>query len=46
MGKNQYCHVCGRKVDLRRDYEISNMPQLNENIKNKQYWFVHRKCYR
>jgi hypothetical protein len=44
MKKEKYCFKCGMRVDLRKDYAIPNMLQINENIRNKEYWYVHKKC--
>lgn len=45
MKKNQFCFSCGLRVDLRRDFFLANMPMLNANIKNKEYWYIHKKCH-
>lgn len=43
--KEKWCHICGRRVDLRQGYTLPNMLQINETIRNKDYWYIHRKCY-
>lgn len=46
MRQKKFCHVCGLKVDLRVDSYLPNMPNLNENVRNKEYWYIHKKCWR
>lgn len=42
--KNKFCHICNQKVA--RNATQLDMPNLNENIRNEEYWYVHTKCLR
>lgn len=39
---NKFCHICGRRVPQNR--QRLNMRVLNENIKNKEYWYICKSC--
>lgn len=42
--KQKFCCVCGMKMPA--NTSRINMPALNQNIKNKEYWYVHSSCNR
>jgi len=42
MVNKKYCHICYRIVPM--NSKLLDMPRLNRNIKNKQYWHICKHC--